>query len=66
MGARVLTGSVLAVIGLITVKVLMAVFGAFMSFVSFMFFTVVPIVLVGWLIMKAIKYVTRDRKPAYE
>jgi hypothetical protein len=64
--SRLLTGSVLAVIGLITVKVLMAVFAALASFLSFVFFTVLPIVLIGWLILKVVKHLTRDKKPAYE
>jgi len=65
-GSRLLTGSVLAVIGLITVKVLMAVFAALAGFLSFVFFTVLPIVLIGWLILKVVKHLTRDKKPAYE
>lgn len=65
-GARVVTGSILAVIGLITVRVLMAVFGAVMGFMSFMLFTVLPIVLIAWLAFKLLKYLTRDKKPAQE
>jgi hypothetical protein len=65
-GSRLLTGSVLAVIGLITVKVLMALFGAVMGFLSFFFFTVLPILLIGWLVLKVVKHLTKDKKPAYE
>lgn len=64
-GGKVLTGSVLAAIGLITVKVLVALVSGVMAFVSFMLFTVLPILLIGWLVWKAIKYLTAD-KPAYE
>lgn len=64
--SRLLTGSVLAVIGLITVKVLMALFGALTSFLGFLFFTVLPIVLIGWLVLKVVKHLTRDKKPEYE
>jgi hypothetical protein len=64
--SRLLTGSVLAVIGLITVKVLMALFGALTSFVSFFFLTVLPILLIGWLLLKVIKHLSKDKKPAYE
>lgn len=64
MGARLLTGGVLAVIGLITVKILMAVFGMLAGLFSFLFFTVLPIVLVGWIVLKIIGKV-RD-KPAYD
>jgi uncharacterized membrane protein YjgN (DUF898 family) len=64
-GGKVLTGSVLAAIGLITVKVLVALVSGVMAFVSFMLFTVLPILLIGWLVWKALKYLTAD-KPAYE
>lgn len=64
MGARLLTGGVLAVIGLITVKFLMGLFGLLAGLFSFLFFTVLPIVLVGWIVLKIIGKV-RD-KPAYD
>jgi hypothetical protein len=64
-GSKLLTGSVLAVIGLITVKVLTALFGAVMGFVSFLV-SLVPILLVAWLVLKVIKHLTKDKKPAYE
>ncbi len=65
-GSRLLTGSVLAVIGLITVKILTALFGAIMGFLSFLFFTVLPIVLIAWLVVKVLKHFGNDKKPAYE
>jgi hypothetical protein len=64
-GGKVVTGSVLAVIGLITLKVLAALFFGFMALMGFLLFKVLPIVLVIWLGMKVIKYLTAD-KPAYE
>jgi hypothetical protein len=51
-GGKVLTGSVLAVIGLITVKVVVAVVSGLMALVSFLLFTVLPIALVGWIVLK--------------
>jgi hypothetical protein len=66
LGAKLLTGSVLAVIGLITVKVLAALFAAVMGFLSFLLFTVLPIVLIGWLVIKVFKHLSKDKKPAYE
>jgi uncharacterized membrane protein YuzA (DUF378 family) len=67
LGSRMLTGSILAVIGLITVKVLGTVFGAIMAFLSFLFFTVLPIAFVAWLVMKLLRSLTREKKkPAYE
>lgn len=65
-GSKLLTGSVLAVIGLITVRVLTALFGAVMGFLSFVLFTVLPIVLIGWLILKVFKSLSKDKKPSYE
>lgn len=66
-GSRMLTGGILAVIGLITVKILTALFGAIWGFMSFMFFTVLPIALVAWLAWRLLKALTRDRKkPAYD
>ncbi len=64
-GGKVMTGSVLAVIGLVTIKILAALVSGFMALMGFLLFTVLPIALVGWLIIKAIKYLKSD-KPAYE
>lgn len=63
-GSRVLTGGVLAAIGLLTVKFLLAMFGIAMSFISFLLFTVLPLALVAWLVYKVFKYLTRERPPA--
>lgn len=64
-GGRVLTGGVLAVIGLVTVKILVALVSGFMALLGFLLFTILPILLIGWLLIKAIKYLKSD-KPAYE
>jgi hypothetical protein len=64
-GGKVMTGSVLAVIGLITLKVLGAVFFGFMALIGFLLFKVLPIVLVIWLGLKLIRYLSSD-KPAYD
>ncbi|MEX0893839.1 MAG: hypothetical protein WEB88_16850 [Gemmatimonadota bacterium] len=61
-GSRILTGGVLAVIGLITVKVVLALFGVVATFVSFMLFTVLPIALVVGLVVWLVRYMRR--KPA--
>ncbi|MGH7555652.1 MAG: hypothetical protein ACREMQ_21845 [Longimicrobiales bacterium] len=65
--SKVLTGGILAVIGLITVRILMALFGALMGFLSFLL-SLLPIVLLIWVALKVFKYLTRERekKPAYE
>jgi uncharacterized membrane protein YjgN (DUF898 family) len=65
-GGKVLTGSVLAVIGLITVKVVVAVVSGFMALLGFLLFTVLPIVLVGWLLLRAWKYLKREDRPAFD
>ena len=65
-GGRVLTGGVLAVLGLVTVKILVALVSGFMALMSFLIFTVLPILLIGWLVLKAIKYMKSDKPPAYD
>jgi hypothetical protein len=62
-GSRVLTGGVLAAIGLMTVKFLLAIFGIAMSVVSFLLFTVLPLALLAWLVYKVFKYLTRESTP---
>lgn len=64
-GGKVLTGSVLTVIGLITVKIVFGLLAGFMALMGFLFFKVLPIVLLVWLGMKVIRYLTSDR-PSYE
>lgn len=64
-GGKVLTGSVLAVIGLVTVKIVMALVSGFMALISFLLFTVLPIALVGWIVLKLFKRFTAD-KPAFD
>jgi hypothetical protein len=65
-GGKVLTGSVLAVIGLITVKIVLALVSGFMVLMSFLLFTVLPILLIGWLVLRLIKYLRSSEKPAME
>jgi hypothetical protein len=64
-GGKVLTGSVLAVIGLYTVKLVIWLVTGVISLFSFLLFTVLPIALGIWLIVKLFKYFTAD-KPAME
>jgi hypothetical protein len=67
LGARVMTGGVLAVIGLITIKVVVAVVSGFLALLAFLLFTVLPILLVGWLIMKVWKHFTANGEtPAFD
>ncbi|MEX1182810.1 MAG: hypothetical protein WEF86_06215 [Gemmatimonadota bacterium] len=64
-GGKVLAGSILAAIGLVTVKVLVALVSGIVALISFLIFTVLPIALVAYLIVKLFRYLTTDR-PAYE
>lgn len=66
-GGKVLTGGVLAAIGLIAIKIVVALVSGVMALIGFLLFTVLPIALIGWLILKAIKYLKNSGdKPAYE
>ena len=64
MSSKLLPAGVLVVIGLITVKVVMALFGALAALFSFLVFTVLPIAVVGWLVLTLVKKL--KAKPAYE
>jgi hypothetical protein len=64
-GGKVLTGGILAAIGLVTVKALLALVSGFFALMSFLIFTVLPIALIGWLAVKAVKHLRTD-KPAYD
>lgn len=65
-GGKVVTGSFLAIVGLITLKVLAALFTGFMALIGFLIFKVIPIAIMIWLGMKALKYLRSDKPPAYE
>jgi hypothetical protein len=64
-GGKVLTGGVLAAIGLVTVKVLIALVSGTMAVFSFLLFTVLPIAVIGWVVLRIIRHLTKD-KPAYD
>lgn len=64
-GGKVLTGSVLAAIGLVTVKVLFALVSGVLALLSFIVFTVLPVAVIGWLLYRGYRYLRTD-KPAYE
>jgi len=54
MGAKLLTGSILAVIGLFTVKLVFWLVAGIAAFLGFVFFTLLPILLIGWLVLKIV------------
>jgi hypothetical protein len=67
LGARLMTGGVLAVIGLITIKVVVAVLSGFLALLGFLFFTVLPILLVGWIIVRLWKHFgSNGERPAFD
>jgi hypothetical protein len=66
LGARLLTGSVLAVIGLITLKAIVAVLSGFLALMALLLFTVLPVMVIGWIIVKAFRYLRSDETPAFE
>ena len=58
MSNKLVTGGVLAVIGLITLKVLGVILGLTVGFFALVF-KLLPIVLVAWLVWRAVKYLGR-------
>ena len=55
------TGGIVAVV--VALKLIMGLFAMLMSLLSFMVFTILPIALVGWLVLKVVKNLRR--KEAY-
>ena len=58
MSNKLVTGGVLAVIGLITLKVLGVILGLTVGFFALVF-KLLPIVLIAWLVWRAVKYLGR-------
>ena len=58
MSNKLVTGGVLAVIGLITLKVLGVILGLTVGFFALMF-KLLPIVLIAWVIWRVVKYLGR-------
>jgi hypothetical protein len=65
-GGKVLTGGVLAAIGLVTIKVIMALVSGVMALISFIIFTILPIALIGWLLLKLVGYLKKEDTAAFE
>jgi hypothetical protein len=58
MSTKLVAGGVLAVVGLIAIKVVMFMFAMTIGFFALLF-KLLPIVLIGWVIWRVIKYVAR-------
>ena len=65
-GARLATGGILAVIGLLTIKFVIAVIAGTLGLVAFLLFRVLPLLLVGYIVYRVFKSLTSSDKPAYE
>lgn len=66
-GARIMTGGILAVIGLIAIKVVIAVLSGALALAGFLLFTVLPILLVGWVIVKLFRHFSKNGdSPAFD
>lgn len=59
MSSRLVTGGILALIGLITIKVVMFIIGGTFAILA-LFFKLLPIVIVAWLAWKLIRYMGRS------
>ena len=58
MSTKLVTGGILAVVGLITIKVLGVILGLTIGFFA-LIFKLLPIVLIAWLVWRAVKYLGR-------
>jgi hypothetical protein len=52
--------AILVVVAVVALKLALGLLGIVMGFAAFLLFTVAPIVLVGWLIMKAWQAFTKE------
>lgn len=50
---RIVTWGIIGLVAILAVKIVLAVLGVVLGFAGFLLFTVAPILLVGWLAMKA-------------
>jgi hypothetical protein len=58
---RILTWLVIGILGIVALRLALVLLGIVFKFGSFAIFTLGPILLVGWLVLKALRYFTRDR-----
>lgn len=57
-------GIVIVALSLVALKVVFAVLGVVFGIGTFLLFTLAPILLVGWLVIKALRYFSRDTSEA--
>jgi hypothetical protein len=51
--ARIVTWAVIGIIAIIAIKIALGLLGIVLGFAAFLLFTVAPLLLLGWLAMKA-------------
>jgi hypothetical protein len=59
-----MTGIVVVVLAIIALKVVFAVVGVVFGIGAFLLFTLGPVLFVGWLVIKALRYFSRDTSAA--
>jgi hypothetical protein len=57
---RILTWIVIGVLAIVAIKVALALAGMVLGFTFVALFTIGPVVLIGWLIVKALRHFSRD------
>ena len=66
-GAKLATGGILAVIGLLTIRFVMLLIAGTLGLMAFLLFRVLPLLLVGYIVYRILKSLTSSSdKPAYE
>jgi hypothetical protein len=58
--ATLIKWAILVVVAVVALKLVLGLLGIVLGFAAFLLFTVAPIVLVGWLIMKAWQAFTKE------
>jgi hypothetical protein len=58
--ATLIKWAILVVVAVVALKLVLGLLGIVLGFAAFLLFTVAPIALVGWLIMKAWQAFTKD------
>lgn len=59
---RILTWLVIGVLAIVALRVALVLFALVLRFGMFALFTIGPILLVGWVILRALRYFSRDRQ----
>ena len=63
MSSKLVTGGILAVIGLITLKVVMFLIGGTIAIFALLF-KLLPILLIGWILWRVVRSLTKEKPSA--